>query len=331
MRAGSASVELPLLACATTLALLACSESSAPSGYVITSVSFAQLFRGDSVMVRAQSRDAADQPTDPIPSVQSLAPALVTVRVDEGQTARPVPELVFWIHAAGVGRGDVAVFDDWGDTVRIAVQTFPNEFDGTISPMSGDFADLIAVTPGSIPWDGDEWVSIGGVAANWVDEQSATMILTRIPGLPALGVHEVMVHDQGPLQITLGGPTIDVTSLFMPHQTPPGSNITAGPFPQSFFIQLHEKGPGDYYYIEPAEELTLRVSLAWKVADTDLDIYPLDCFTGDTLTMDAAWWYNNPEILVDTVSAGGCRIYHFHMYNGSRDTSATAEVTFQLP
>lgn len=317
--------------CITALALFACSESAAPSGYVVTSLTYAEIFEGDSVLVRAQWRNHANQPVEPKPSVQVLTPEISSVRIDEELTARPVPELAFWILGAGVGRGEVAVHNGESDTVVIVVQVFPTEFDGSISPMSAGFTDLITVTPGTIPWDGSEWVSIGGVAASWVEEQTDSVLVVRLPGLASTGAYDVSVNEQGPLDISLGGPTMAVTSVFVPNDTAPGKDITTGPFPQSFFIQLREDGPGDYYYVEPVTELRLTVSLEWISPNADLDIYPLDCITGDTLTMDAAWWYNNPEVLVDTVSAGGCRVYHFHMYRGSRDTSATAEVTFRSP
>lgn len=306
----------------------ACGDATGPDGYVVTSVSYAELFVGDSVLVRAQHRDPAGTPEDPVPVVHSVTPDIISVQIDEEQTMRPVPELVFWIEAVGVGRGKVAVVGEGGDTAWVAVQVFPTSFDGTVTPRSARFAGLVMLTPGSVPWDGDEWVSVGDVEGVWIESRSLTSLVIRAPGLPATGHYDLVVHDQGPHAIALPT-TFDVTSVFVPHAEAPGANLTAGPFPQTFFIQLSEDARDDYYYVEPAGDRPLTLSLEWTTERrVDLDLLPLDCITGDTLSIEAAT-LANPEVLSDTVPAGACHTYRFLWYSGT--PSATARVTITSP
>jgi hypothetical protein len=310
------------------LSTSACSDGAAPDGYLVTSLSYAELFVGDSVLVRAQRRNAAGTPEEPVPEVHSLTPDIVFVGIDQEQSARPVPELVFWIEAVGVGRGEVAVVGERSDTAWVIVQAFPASFDGTVTPRTAGFADRVTIAPGSVPWDGDEWVSVGDVRGIWVESRSLTSLVIRMPGLSAPGTHDLVVHDQGPLDLTLGTP-IDVTSVFVPHAAAPGANLTGAVFPRTFFIQLGEDARDDYYYVAPAIELPLTIRLEWTSEPwVDLDLLPLDCTTGDTLSIVAAT-LANPEILSDTVPAGACHTYRFLWYSGTR--SATAKVTITSP
>ncbi len=306
----------------------ACSDTTAATGFLVTSLSYAELFVGDSVLVRAQHRDPAGAPDEPVPAAYSMTPDIVSVRIDEEQSARPVPELVFWIEAVGVGRGEVAVVDERGDTARVVVQAFPTSFDGTVTPQAAGFADLVTITPGSVPWDGDEWVSVGDVEGVWIESRSLASLVIRAPGLTATGSYDLVVRGQGPLDIDLGT-TIDITSVFVPHDEAPGADLTAGPFPQTFFIQLSQDARNDYYYIAPTADLALTLRLEWmSERRTDLDLLPLYCATGDTLSIAAAT-LANPEILSDTVPAGACHTYQFLWYSGT--PSATARVTITSP
>jgi alpha-tubulin suppressor-like RCC1 family protein len=188
----------------------------------------------------------------------------------------------------------------WSDPESF--QVVSTAFSGTLSVTSGGFADLLIVTRDpAIPWDGDEWVEIGGIEP-WYVAQNLNTITVLVPDVP-LGAQTIEIGDQGPGQVSQTA-NFNITSRFMPHTVPSTApDLTGGPFPLEFYISLSTASPDDFYTLAPGTDQGLRVIIEWQTG-ADLDIYWMDEFASfDVFNYDGAGT-SNPEMSTATLPGG---------------------------
>ena len=188
----------------------------------------------------------------------------------------------------------------WSDAVSFEV--VGSAFTGNLSIASGGFADQLVITrdPG-IPWDGDEWVEIGGVEP-WYVAQHLNTITVLVPDVP-LGIQTIEIGDQGPGQVSQTA-NFNITSRFTPHTNPlTAPDLTGGPFPMEFYISLSTASADDFYTLAPGTDQGLRVIIEWQTL-ADIDIYWMDEFASfDVFNYDGAG-ASNPEMSTATLPGG---------------------------
>ncbi|UCF18617.1 MAG: hypothetical protein JSU87_11790, partial [Gemmatimonadota bacterium] len=149
----------------------------------------------------------------------------------------------------------------------------PKKFGGTLSTTSLEFGATLIVEPASsLPWDNDEGVRIAGLESSWIAESSVDRISFIVPRLE-VGPTELRVYFQGPDQVTEYA-DVEVASTFTPVGTDEyanGPEISNGPFPMEYFIELSNEDPDHVLTIAPAADLDLTVTLQWMTG-ADLDI-----------------------------------------------------------
>jgi hypothetical protein len=199
------------------------------------------------------------------------------------------------------GRATITVTAPGGAEGTVDVDVAPGIFTGTLSAAAGDFADTLTVKPGAIAWDGDEVVTVGGVDP-WIVDASTDSIVLLVPDA-GTGAQEVLITNQGPDQVASAAPftvNTDYSQNDVPGTAP---DITAGPYPQEFFISVENDAPDDFSTFAPGADLDVTVTLEWQT-DADIDIlwydFALDDFVGNFAGATGA----NPEVSSVTVPAG---------------------------
>jgi hypothetical protein len=175
-------------------------------------------------------------------------------------------------------------------------------FTGFVNLTSGGFGDTLVIKPASnVPWDGDEWVDIGGAEPYYLDH-TLDSIAVVIPDL-LLGAQTIEIGDQGPGQVYQTR-NINITSRFTPHTDPlTAPDITGGPFPMEFYISLSDANVDEFLTLAPGADLGLRVIIDWQ-SGADLDIYWQDEFASiDVFNYDGAG-FSNPEVSTATLPGG---------------------------
>jgi hypothetical protein len=209
-------------------------------------------------------------------------------------------------------------------------------FGGTVSSTSLDFGETLVVQPAaSLAWDGDEFVRFGVVPSSFLVESSTDAIAVVVPRLP-VGPRTLFVFQQGAEQ-RLEALAVTVASTFTPigvDQLTTAPDISGGPFPMSFFIELSTDDPDHFLTVAPSAELALTVTLEWQTR-ADLDIYWTNTdgsefvgnFDGATLA--------NPEQTGVTVPAGETYRLRFNRFvsspAASRAPPTLARVTITSP
>ncbi|NIM51520.1 MAG: hypothetical protein GTN62_11970 [Gemmatimonadales bacterium] len=165
-------------------------------------------------------------------------------------------------------------------------------FGGTVSATSGGFADTLVIKPAAtLPWNGGEFVMIGG-ADPWIVDQTLDSIVLLVPNLP-VGQDTVWIHDQGPSLVSQFA-LLDITSSFTRNADPASApDVAGGPFPMEFFISLSDTSRDHYLTFAPQIPLAATLSLETQTG-VDLDI----------------WWWDgsstrlagNPELNASTVN-----------------------------
>jgi alpha-tubulin suppressor-like RCC1 family protein len=156
----------------------------------------------------------------------------------------------------------------WSDVVSFEV--VGTSFAGFLSLPGGGFGDTLVVKPASnMPWDGDEYVLIGGEEPFYVD-QNLDSIAIAIPDVPVAS-QTLEVGDQGPGDV-IQTRSFLVTSRFTQNTDPLTSpDITAGPFPMEFYISLYDGSPDHFYTLAPGADMGVRVSMEFQT-NADLDV-----------------------------------------------------------
>jgi hypothetical protein len=181
-------------------------------------------------------------------------------------------------------------------------QVVSTVFSGTLSVTSGGFTDPLIITRDpNIPWDGNEWVLIGGIEP-WVVAQNLSSISVLVPDV-ALGNQTMEIGGQGPGDV-LQTVTFNITSQFTPNSdytTAP--DISGGPFPMDFYISLSDAEPLHFLTVAPGADLGLRVRIEWQTG-ADVDIY----WTDENVTQDVGNYdgatVSQPEVSTTTVPGG---------------------------
>lgn len=238
-------------------------------------------------------------PAYPAPSVRSLN----TLRLPVTQV-----DQITW-DAAGQQPGSVTLRieadPDFGSvTAEKTVVVAPGAFTGAISATTADIqAGPIVVTPGTVAWDGDETVVMGGYIVDSWDGSSATAreawypdsIVFWVPATLAAGTYDLFVLDQGPTQIasvlsfTVTGAPVSNRHAF-PGTNTPGVTLEDKPLPLRFPI-VHDGGSGTnpldrtYYTIAPVGFDYQFTALLSFECPGDLDVQFVDgdftAFLGD--------------------------------------------------
>jgi alpha-tubulin suppressor-like RCC1 family protein len=188
----------------------------------------------------------------------------------------------------------------WSDSQSFRVVS--TTFSGNLSVTSGGFADALTITRDpSIPWDGDEWVLIGGIEP-WVVSQNLNSMAVLVPDV-ALGSQTMEIGGQGPGDV-YQTTSFNITSEFTPNSdytTAP--DISGGPFPMDFYISLSDLETVHFLTVAPPSDLGLRVRIEWQTG-ADIDIYWTDAgVTQDVGNYDGAT-LSQPEVSTTTVPGG---------------------------
>jgi hypothetical protein len=156
----------------------------------------------------------------------------------------------------------------WSDVVSFEV--VGTSFAGFLSLPGGGFGYTLVVKPASnMPWDGDEYVLIGGEEPFYGD-QNLDSIAIAIPDVPVAS-QTLEVGDQGPGDV-IQTRSFLVTSRFTQNTDPLTSpDITAGPFPMEFYISLYDGSPDHFYTLAPGADMGVRVSMEFQT-NADLDV-----------------------------------------------------------
>jgi hypothetical protein len=200
------------------------------------------------------------------------------------------------------GRATITVTAPGGAEGTVDVDVAPGTFTGTVSASAGDFGDVLVVKPGAPAWDGDEVVTIGGVEP-WILGATTDSIAMFVPDA-GTGAQEILITNQGPDQVASAAPFTVNTDYSQNDDPATAPNITAGPYPQEFYISVENDAPDDFFTFAPGAGLAVTVTLEWQV-DADIDIlwydFALDRFVGNFTGATGA----NPEVSSVTVPAGG--------------------------
>ncbi|UCF39803.1 MAG: hypothetical protein JSW43_08640, partial [Gemmatimonadota bacterium] len=188
----------------------------------------------------------------------------------------------------------------WSDPESFLVVS--TTFSGSLSITSGAFADLLVITrDAAIPWDGDEYVLVGGIEP-WYVSQNLNSITVRIPDAP-VGTQTIEIGNQGPgdVQQTVN---FNITAGFIPNGTAATApDISGGPFPMDFYISLSDAEAVHFLTVAPPADLGLRVRIEWQTG-ADLDIYWTDApVVNDVGNYDGAT-LAQPEVSTTTVPGG---------------------------
>ncbi len=209
-------------------------------------------------------------------------------------------------------------------------------FLGTVSSTSLNFGGTLVVQPAaSLPWDGDEFVTFGSVPSSFVVASDPDAIKVVVPRLP-LGPRTLFVFQQGTEQ-RLEALPITVTSTFTPiglDQLTTAPDISGGPFPMSFFIELSKEDPDHVVTVAPAADLPLTVRLEWQTG-ADLDIYWTNSDGSEFVGNQDGATLANPEQTSVTVPAGETWRLRFNRFESSPGASTApptlARVTIRSP
>ncbi len=211
----------------------------------------------------------------------------------------------------------------WSDVVSFEV--VGTSFAGFLSLPGGGFGDTLVVKPASnMPWDGDEYVLIGGEEPFYVD-QNLDSIAIAIPDL-TLASHTIEVGDQGPGDV-MQTRSFLITSRFTPNINPLSApDITAGPFPMEGYISLSDGSPNHFYTLAPGVDMGVRVSVEFQTG-ADLDVYWTDqSFSFNVGNFDGAG--TSPfEMSTVTVPGGLTWRLHFNKWDtGTVQTMARVRI-----
>jgi hypothetical protein len=232
------------------------------------------------------------------------------------------------VTATGTGTATITGTATGGASASATVTVQPT-FGGTLSSTSLDFGERLLVQPSpTLPWDGDEYVTIGGVQSSWAynDMDSIALVVPRLPTGPA----QLVVHNQGPSQVTQHA-DVDVASTFTPNSDPlSGVDISAGPFPMWFYIELSDTESDHWLTLAPSSDLTVTVRLRWETV-ADLDIL----WTNE----DATAWTGNfngatasmPEESTVTIPGGTTYRLWLDLYDSQGASPTLAQVTITSP
>jgi hypothetical protein len=211
-------------------------------------------------------------------------------------------------------------------------QTLPltPSFQGSVNSTSLDFGDTLIVKPSaSLTWDGDEFVSFGEISSSYLLDANPDSIAVVVPRLPT-GPGELLVFNQGTEQViqTLA---VSITSTFTAiglDQLAAAPDVTNGPFPRSFFIELDNDHRDHFVTVAPAANLPLTVTLDWQTAE-DLDIYWMDQAGGNFVGNFDGATLANPEQTSVTVPADETYRLRFNKFGNG--PSSLARVTITSP
>jgi hypothetical protein len=204
-------------------------------------------------------------------------------------------------------------------------------FLGSVSNTSLDFGEPLVVEPAaSLPWDGDEFVAFGSTSPSFVLQSSADAITVIVPRLP-IGPSKLFVFQQGSEQ-RFEGLDVNVVSTFTPvglDQFAAAPDISGGPFPMSFFIELSNEEPDHILTVAPSANLPLTVQLEWQTS-ADLDILWMNQEGSDFAGNFDGATLANPEHSSVTVPAGETWRLRFNKFDTTRPPSL-ARVTITSP
>jgi hypothetical protein len=204
-------------------------------------------------------------------------------------------------------------------------------FQGTVSSTSLDFGETLVVQPSpSLPWDGDEFVRFGESSSSFVVESGVDAITVVVPRLPT-GPMDLLIYNQGTEQRTEALP-VTIASTFDPigqDRITTAPDVTAGPFPMSFFIELSNDDPDHFVTVAPSADLALTVKIEWQTsADVDL-LWRNHDATGYEGNFDGAT-SANPEQTSVTVPAGATWRLQFNKWD-TVSPPTLARVTITSP
>ncbi len=204
----------------------------------------------------------------------------------------------------------------------------PTTYQGTVSSTALDFGDTLVVKPAAtLPWDGDEFVTLGDVTSSYLLAANPDSIAVVVPRLPT-GATDLLVLNQGAEQrIDVLG--VSITSTFTaigPDQLARAPDISGGPFPKTFFIELDNDHRDHLVTVAPAADLPLTVTMDWQTG-ADLDIYwtsedgqsYIGNFDGATLA--------NPEQTSLTVPGGETYRLRFSKFGNHLPSLARVTIT----
>lgn len=217
---------------------------------------------------------------------------------------------------AGFSPGLVAITatSEGGAEGQLSLEVVPGVFDGTVT--NGVLGDLLVVTAGSVPFDGDELIIAVDGFTPVLHQVSNTTFLAQNWGV---GTHTVTITQIGATQLAQVG-TFDLTGVADVVANGNAGAPTALPttFPQGYLVTLTAAAPDDFRSLDNtagASDLSFTATMNWTVG-ADMDLIFVDCAFTVFKNTDAASTVQ-PEVADVTIPAGECWMSWTDLYSGS--------------
>jgi hypothetical protein len=167
----------------------------------------------------------------------------------------------------------------------------------------------VTVKPGSVPWDGNETVTLPGgpFPGDLLVTQNNDSLRLLAVGTP--GTYNLVIEKEGPNPVR--APLVITSLRYEPHTPASVPNLVVRPFPQRIFIALGRPPASDtvdYFGFSTigAVPFSVTATATWQ-SNANVDLKWQDCVTAAPVgNLDGSTPANKPERTSVSVPAGQC-------------------------
>jgi hypothetical protein len=290
---------------------------------VVISRTYIELDVGGTIRLFARAFDAQGNVLSTLPTISVTDGSIATVTVDETTSGDPQPQTDFDVAAVGAGSTTITAAVAGVTSDPTTLVSFPTSFGGAVAVSSSALGfDIVTVTATSnVKFDpAATTATIGGASAfvHSVTADQLELVASQPNGVTGgtVSLSNLVFLDEFPVTtldavtpVTAAGPS------FMTDDIATAPDISAGPFPLTFYGVVSGSAPDAIVKVSPATSLALSTSVDWIDHDTDIDVFYTDASDGfvDCLGCGSSI----PETGSWTVTGGDTNHFYVELYSGS--------------
>ncbi|MDH3457345.1 MAG: hypothetical protein OER90_10945 [Gemmatimonadota bacterium] len=289
---------------------------------VVISRTYIELDVGGTIRLFARAFDAQGNVLPTLPTISVADGSVATATVDETTSGDPQPQTDFDLAAVGAGSTTITATVGGVTSDPTTLVSFPTSFGGAVAVSSSALGfDIVTVTAtSSIKFDpAATTATIGGAAAyvHSVTADQLELVASQPNGATGATVSltNLVFLDEFPTTLDATTPVTTAAPNFMTDDITTAPDISAGPFPLTFYGVVSGSAPDAIVKVSPAAGLTLSTSVDWIDHDTDIDVFYTDASDGfvDCLGCGSSI----PETGSWTVTGGDTNYFYVELYSGS--------------